>query len=285
MPDAASYDASMLRYVLKRLLAGDLQRPEQTAGVGTDINACRSLYLDLMQGCLQGRIYEDPSILPSGAMEAFNPTKRDLGRAMPRYAHTMIGNQRLNNLRVLAEHVVMHDVPGDFIETGVWRGGACIFMRAILKAYGVTDRKVWVADSFQGLPPPDAEQYPADKGLNFHIHKELAVTAEQVKANFAKYNLLDSQVEFLPGWFKDTLPAAPIERLALLRLDGDMYESTIVALDALYHKLSPGGFAIIDDYGDVPACRAAVTDYRSRKGIQDAICDIDGTGVFWQKVA
>jgi hypothetical protein len=271
MPRA--YDAQMLRYVRKRLMAG----------VGADVRACRSLYLDLMQACLQGRIYEDPSIFPAG--EVFDPAKRDLGLDIPKHAHTMIGNQRLTNLRVLAEYVVTHDIPGDFIETGVWRGGACILMRAILKAYGVADRRVWVADSFQGLPPPDVAHYPADKGSNFHVLRELAVTAQQVKANFAKYGLLDSQVEFLPGWFKDTLPAAPVERLALLRLDGDMYESTIVALDALYHKLSPGGFAIIDDYHDVPACRAAVTDYRSRNAIQDAICEIDGTGVFWQKVA
>ena len=266
-------------------MAGNGLRPDLTAGVGADVRACRSLYLDLMQACLQGRIYEDPSISPSGAIEAFDPAKRDLGRDMPKYAHTMIGNQRLNNLRVLAEYVVKHDIPGDFIETGVWRGGACILMRAILKAYDVADRRVWVADSFQGLPPPDVAHYPADKGLHFHIHKELAVTAEQVKANFARYNLLDRQVEFLPGWFKDTLPSAPIERLALLRLDGDMYESTIVALDALYPKLSPGGFAIIDDYHSVPACRAAVTDYRSRSAIRDAIRKIDGTGVFWQKAA
>ena len=275
----------MLGFFLKKLLAGGMPRPDQTAGIDENVDGCRSLYLDLMQACLQGRIYEDPSMHPSSFTGLFDPAAREWGRDWPSRAHTMIGNRRLNNLRVLAEHVVTQGVPGDLIETGVWRGGACIFMRAILKAYGVTDRKVWVADSFQGLPPPDAEHYPADKGLTFHIPKELAVTAEQVKANFAKYNLLDSQVEFLPGWFKDTLPTAPIERLALLRLDGDMYESTIVALDALYHKLSPGGFAIIDDYGDVPACRAAVTDYRSREGIQDAISDIDGIGVFWQKTA
>ncbi len=275
----------MLGFFLKKLLAGGTPRSGQTAGRGMDVDMCRSLYLDLMQACLLGRIYEDPSMAPFGVIEKFDLTKRDLGLDMPSRAHTMIGNERLNNLRVLTENVVKEGVPGDLIETGVWRGGACIFMRAILKAHGVTDRKVWVADSFQGLPPPDADRYPADEGLKFHIHKELAVTVEQVKANFAKYNLLDGQVEFLQGWFKDTLPGAPIERLAILRLDGDMYESTIVALKALYHKLSPGGFAIIDDYGSVSACRAAVTDFRSRKGIQDTIYDIDGSGVFWQKTA
>ena len=110
MPDAASYDAPMLGFFLKKLLAGDVLRPDQTAGIGTDVDLCRSLYLDLMQACLQDRIYEDPSLSPSGIMEEFNPTKRDLGRDMPSHAHTMIGNQRLNNLRVLAEHVVKHGV-------------------------------------------------------------------------------------------------------------------------------------------------------------------------------
>ena len=275
----------MFGILLKKVLNRDAPRPEESAGASTDVDSCRMLYLDLMQSCLQGRIYQDPSLSPGGVVDSFDPVKRDLGRDMPSHAHTMIGNQRLNNLRVLAEHVVKEGVPGDLIETGVWRGGACILMRAVLKAYGDTGRRVWVADSFQGLPPPDAENYPADKGLKFHTHKELAVTEAQVKANFAKYGLLDDQVAFLPGWFKDTLPTAPIESLALLRLDGDMYESTIVALDALYHKVSPGGFAIVDDYGDVEACRAAVTDFRSRENIDETIHDIDGTGVFWQKDA
>jgi hypothetical protein len=287
MPDAAGYDAPMLGFFLKKLLTGDAP-PGQETGVGmavADTDTCRSLYLDLMQACLQGRIYDDPPMAPPGK-RIFDPVAREKGRDWPSRAHTMIGNQRLGNLRFLTEQVLKDGVPGDLIETGVWRGGACIFMRAILKAYGATDRKVWVADSFQGLPPPDEEHYPADKGSDFHLFdEELGVSVEQVKANFEKYKLLDSQVEFLEGWFKDTLPTAPIERLAILRLDGDMYESTIVALDALYHKLSPGGFAIIDDYGAVDACRKAVTDFRSREGIEDPIYNIDGWGACWRKTA
>jgi O-methyltransferase len=103
-----------------------------------------------------------------------------------------------------------------------------------------------------------------------------------VKENFRKFGLLDEQVAFLPGWFSETLAAAPIERLALLRLDGDMYASTMDALTALYHKVSPGGFVIVDDYGAVPACRQAVTDFREARGIKAQIVDIDGLGVFWQ---
>jgi O-methyltransferase len=174
-------------------------------------------------------------------------------------------------------------VPGDLIETGVWRGGSTILMRAVLEAYGVRDRRVWVADSFAGLPPPSPEKYPADLGDTFHTYPELAVSLEKVQANFAKYGLLDGQVRFLEGWFKDTLPGAPIERLAVARLDGDMYESTMDALVALYPRLSIGGYLVVDDFGAVPACRKAVEDYRAEHGIDEPIEAVDWTGVFWRR--
>jgi hypothetical protein len=195
----------------------------------------------------------------------------------------MIGLKRLDNLEFCIEEVIAKGVPGDLIETGVWRGGATIFMRAVLKAYGVTDRCVWVADSFAGLPPPDAGKYPHDAGDRLHEARELAVSLEQVKANFDRYGLLDDQVRFLKGWFRDTLPTAPIERLAVLRLDGDMYQSTMDALANLYPKVSQGGYVIVDDYSAIPACRQAVHDYRSANGITEEIRDIDWTGIFWQK--
>src|SRR5205085_12029434 len=100
--------------------------------------------------------------------------------------------------------------------------------------------------------------------------------------NFHKYGLLDEQVVFLKGWFKDTLPTAPIDTLAILRLDGDMYSSTMDALVHLYPKLSKGGFCIIDDYG-LPACRQAVHAYRAQHHIQSEIREIDWTGSFWRK--
>jgi O-methyltransferase len=156
-------------------------------------------------------------------------------------------------------------------------------MRAVLKAYGVTDRCVWVADSFEGLPPPNAGKYPQDADSCLHESRELAVSLEQVKANFDRYDLLDDQVRFLKGWFCDTLPTAPIKRLAVLRLDGDMYQSTMDALTNLYPKVSQGGYVIVDDYGCIPACRQAVNDYRSTSGITEEIRDIDWTGIFWQK--
>ncbi len=241
----------------------------------------RALYLDLMQKCLLNTIYEDPSQDP-WSDKRFDATKRSNGLDWPSVAHTMIGEKRMANLRRCVETVIAEGVPGDLIETGVWRGGACIYMRAILKAHGVTDRRVFVADSFEGLPPPDPAKYPADAGDQHHTFTPLAVSREQVQANFAKYDLLDDQVLFLKGWFKDTLPGAPIERLAVLRLDGDMYESTMDALSALYHKVVPGGFIIVDDYA-LPGCKRAILDHRAQHGITDALVTIDSMSVYWRK--
>lgn len=207
---------------------------------------------------------------------------RQEGRDWPLEAETMVGLKRLDNLQHCVTSVIRNGVTGDLIETGVWRGGSSIFMRAILKAYGDTSRTVWLADSFRGLPPPDPARYPVDEGDTLWKYSELAIPMEQVKANFSRYGLLDDQVAFLPGWFRDTLPMAPIERLAVLRLDGDLYESTMEALVALYPKVSAGGFVIVDDYG-LPTCRAAIEDFRQAQGITDPIQLIDWTGAFWQR--
>jgi O-methyltransferase len=214
----------------------------------------------------------------------FDQRARDLGLDWPTDALTMVGMTRLTSLQRCVETVLADDIPGDLVECGVWRGGASILMRAVLAAYGDEKRCVWLADSFAGVPPPDAANYKADKGIRLdRFSGVLAVPEAEVKANFERYGLLDDQVRFLPGWFKDTLHDAPIDRIAVLRLDGDLYESTIQALDALYPRLSPGGFCIIDDYHAIGACRQAVADYRAEHVVSAEIVDIDGTGVLWRK--
>lgn len=236
-----------------------------------------SLYLNLMKKCLLNTIYEDTAI---GGK--FDILKRERGQDWPATAHTMIGLDGLNNIQFCLEDILKNHIPGDFIETGVWRGGASIFMRAILKEYSITDRFVWVADSFQGLPIPNGTLYPADKGLK-KASDDLAISLETVKKNFAKYGLLDDQVKFLKGWFKDTLPVAPIENIALMRLDGDLYESTIDALNSLYPKLSIGGYVIIDDYVAMPQCAKAVDDYRKTNDITEKLERAGWSIVYWKK--
>ena len=205
------------------------------------------------------------------------------GKIWPDNGETMIGYKRLSNIEYCLRLVLDEKIEGDLIETGVWRGGACILMRAILKMFYITDKNVWVADSFRGLPEPDPIQYPPDDGDLHHKLSVLAVSIEEVKENFRKYNLLDDQVKFIKGWFKDTIPGAPIDKLCILRLDGDMYESTIDVLYYLYPKLSIGGYCIVDDWGVIPAAKKAVEDYRNAFAIDEEIWEIDEAGIFWKK--
>lgn len=212
--------------------------------------------------------------------------ERDLrleGRDWPAQGMSMIGMKRLDNVQQCVETVIADGVPGDLIEAGVWRGGSTILMRALLEVRGDEDRRVWVADSFEGLPPPDTTSYPADKGDKHHTHKFLVVSIDEVRRNFVRYGLLDERVQFLPGWFRDTLPPLVDETWSVVRVDGDMYESTIQTLDALYPRLSPGGFLIVDDYGAIEGSARAVDDFRETHGIEEEIQQIDWTGVYWRK--
>jgi O-methyltransferase len=272
------------------------------------------LYLDLLAKALTRALYEDndeilglgndfgagpwkrrlggavASVLRTANLELvkkrpYDAVARESGRDWPARAETMVGLRRLENARFCIESVIDDDVPGDLLEAGVWRGGTSIFMRGVLKAHGVTDRLVWCADSFTGLPPPSPQRYPADAGLHLEGYEILAVDVEQVRCNFVRYGLLDDQVRFLVGWFKDTLPGAPVETLSVLRLDGDLYESTMQALDALYPRLSVGGYCIVDDYGTIDACRQAVHDYRRSRRIADAIVDVDGWCAYWRRTS
>lgn len=193
---------------------------------------------------------------------------------------TMIGKARLDAVWGLMSEVERNQIPGDFIETGVWRGGTCIFMKGFLTAHNITNRKVWVADSFEGFPPTNR---PDEQTINSPIYPDFVVPLEVVKSNFSKYHLLDDQVCFLKGFFSQTLPTAPIEKLALLRLDGDLYESTMDALTYLYPKLSIGGYIIIDDYGYWPGCAEAVEDYRRQNNINEPVTWEDTEGLHWQK--
>jgi hypothetical protein len=269
-----------------------------------ETNYEKSLYLDLMKRCLLNFIYgeyETSEVSPNGFLKSMivriftnrgislvrkKPMNYEIrleGRDWPGFAQSMIGTKRMNNLQFCIEDILRNNIPGDFIETGVWRGGSTIFMKAVLKVHNVNNRIVWVADSFEGLPSPNPVKYPHDSDSRWHQYKMMSVPLEQVKRNFESYGLLDDRVRFLKGWFSETLPQLHEERFALLRLDGDMYESTIDALSNLYPRLSTGGYIIVDDYGCIQACREAVEDYRNNNGIQDNINVIDWAGIYWKK--
>jgi O-methyltransferase len=273
-------DAGRFRLMLS--VAEEVGTPSVLAPNGN--NRAVDLYLDLMKKCLTRLVFKEsgPPIHPD--VQSFDPRIRIEGRDWPADAETMIGMYRLDNIQRCVVDILSSGVPGDLIEAGVWRGGATIFMKAILDAYGDLEKRVWVADSFEGMPLANPDKYPHDRGMEYQANfAELAVSVEVVQANFGRYGLLDERVRFLKGWFKDTLPNAPIDQLALMRLDGDLYESTWDALAALYPKLSPGGYVIVDDYNLFDACRAAVDDYRRDHRIHDPIESIDWSGVYWRR--
>lgn len=263
------------------------------------MSALRDRYLDLLVAGLTHTLYDPPDTRPLPAdvqraileevqrsgvpLELRTPQEeRAQGRDRPVYAQTMIGLERLGNLRRCVESVVREQVPGDLIEAGAWRGGAGILMRGVLAAYEDPGRRVWVADSFAGLPRPDAERFPLDAEDVNYAADELAVSLPEVRANFERYGLLDDRVRFVEGWFSDTLPALSGETWSVVRLDGDLYESTIDGLRHLYPQLSVGGYLIVDDFG-FDNCRTAVEDYRREHGIGEEIERIDWVGAYWQR--
>jgi hypothetical protein len=235
-------------------------------------------YIHLLKECLTDHLYGSRQFDGTPAKEESVVQ----GNYFPERAHTMIGLAGLDNIQFCVEEVLRNSVPGDFLETGVWRGGASIFMRGLLLAHRVTGRKVYVADSFQGLPPPDPK-YIMDTGCDFSNNPYLSVSLEQVQNNFRRYSLLDDQVVFLKGWFENTIPTAPFKELAILRLDGDLYSSTIQVLEGAYNRLSPGGYVIIDDYGALVNCKRAVDDFRQARGIKAPIRQASWTIHYWKK--
>ena len=259
-----------------------------TAAAADSLKELRAAYLHLMKRTLTDTIHHHTCSMNGSSItiHKLDPEHlRWVGEDWPALAETMIGLKRMDAVQACVETVLAEDVPGDLIETGVWRGGTCVFMRAILRAYGVTDREIYVADSFEGLPPPDETKYPQDAGMTLHEVGYLRVSMDQVADSFSRYGLLDDKVNFVKGFFRDTLPQLREKRWAVVRLDGDMYESTMDGLVNLYPNLSVGGFLLLDDYYHIPASAAATEDYRARHNITEPIVRVDNYSGLWRKTA
>eukprot|EP00802_Teleaulax_amphioxeia_P006405 Tamp_06409.p1 GENE.Tamp_06409~~Tamp_06409.p1 ORF type:complete len:492 (+),score=79.04 Tamp_06409:1203-2678(+) len=199
-------------------------------------------------------------------------------------ARSMVGLQGLSDLQTFVEVILGQEVEGDLVETGVWQGGSCILMAAVLRANNDRKRKVWVMDSFEGCPEPDAESFPQDANDKHHTFKNLQVSVHKVTSNFADFGLESDQIELVRGWFHDSVfsdRVQAIEKLALLRLDGDLYQSTIEVLRGLYYKVAVGGFVVVDDWRlDGMQARSAVIDFHRECEIQETI-HVGQDGLAW----
>ena len=270
-------------------------REVRTPGVRPDRDGLRAAYLGLLKLALcdlAGARTQSVSRVGNGRNPSSQVFSRELtedeialrvrGADWPFSGLSMIGLPRLDDLQSCVESVVADGVDGDLIEAGAWRGGASILMRATLDSLGEDGRTVWVADSFQGLPPPNGEAFPQDRELDLSHVDFLAVPLKEVQGYFARFGC-ERGVEFVAGFFHETLPALLGHRWSVVRLDGDTYESTWLALEALYPSLSRGGYVIIDDYQLIEECRQAVDEFRRQHGITEPIEEIDWNGVRWRR--
>ncbi|MET1112467.1 MAG: PqqD family peptide modification chaperone [Allosphingosinicella sp.] len=307
----AEYDASpeAIREAVAGAVADLLHRGLVAEDSGSGRNPLRSRYLSLLKRAVGNLLYPELELLiehleqGSGGLSGaeLQRFQRDIAERQPeafarllagkhqgtgplRFAHTMIGLFRLSNIERCAERIFAERIPGDFLEAGVCKGGAAIFMRGLQVAHGESARKTFVVDSFEGVPPSDPAR---DAGYGLHLEEArfpwLACSEETVRDHFSRYDLLDPNVVFVKGWLADSLPGAAIGPLALLRVDVDLYSSTLECLELLYDKLVVGGFVIVDDYGFLRCCRDAVDEFRARRGVSEPIQWIDGSGIYWRK--
>eukprot|EP00435_Cladocopium_sp_Y103_P071654 s1005_g38.t1 len=207
--------------------------------------------------------------------EPMNPLERACGNDWPVDGFTMVGLVRLKNVADILWQVISNKIPGDFAELGVWRGGTCIFAKSILNAMGEDDRAVHVFDAFDKIP-----QYNAKTKL-------LSVSEETVRANFEMYQALDSKVIFHKGLFKDTLPQFhvknPAAKLAVLRVDGNFYDSYQDALYYMYGFVPVGGYVIFDDVMSTPRAMQAWNDFKQDHGLMEELTRIDRHSGYFQK--
>lgn len=191
--------------------------------------------------------------------------------------YTMIGWRRLDNLEYCINQVIKDEIPGAIVEAGVWKGGACIFANAVLRELGVV-RNVYVCDIFSGtFPKPTNED---DAWTEVNDFTPLSISLEEVISNFKKFGLLTDNVIFKEGWFSNTLPTIEKE-IAILRIDGDTYQSTMDSL-ALEPQLSSGGYIIMDDWA-IASSRKAFLEYFKGTITEKDVIPVDSLSVYWKK--
>lgn len=239
----------------------------------------QNAYIDLIKRAVTNYLYLGGESSP----DAFRCVSHyDLGQSQWKIdplsrPTTLLTRTQLDLVEQAVLAVEKQGVPGDFLEAGIWRGGVIILMRALIDAYNISGRKVFAADSFAGIPKNTrAVNDPVDLWDDRWI-----ASLVEVKQAIGRFGLLDDKIEFVVGFFEQSLKSLEGQRFSVVRLDSDSYDSVETSLEYLYPLLSPGGFLIIDDW-HLPGCRMAVLEYRSQLGIRDEIHEWDGNA-YWVK--
>lgn len=201
---------------------------------------------------------------------------------------TMTSLERVAALRKSVEYVVRHEIPGDIVECGVWKGGSMMAVAQTLTELGAK-RKLYLFDTFEGMSEPtdfdkDLHGESAASCLQRHAGEKdtswmwAYSPIEEVQRNLQSTGYGMEDVEFVQGKVEETIPANAPEKIAILRLDTDWYESTLHELQHLYPRLSAGGILIIDDYGHWDGARRAVDEYLEANHLKILLNRIDYTG-------
>lgn len=209
------------------------------------------------------------------------------------FPFTMSSYQRVSNAYELAKLAEREKLEGSFVECGVWKGGVSAVMAYVAQKFE-SDRKVWLFDSFEGLPEPTKEDgqiakeysFGRDSG-NLKTIKQCVSTEEDVrKVFFEVLKLNPGGICIKKGWFQNILPKERqnVGKIAILRLDGDWYESTKVCLENMYDNVIIGGYIIIDDYSHWEGAKKAVHDFFSERKINPQLIKIDYAGVYFKKI-
>jgi O-methyltransferase len=200
---------------------------------------------------------------------------------------TMTSHERISALCHAVRYVTKHNIPGDIVECGVWRGGS--MMAAALTLLGEHDltRTLYLFDTFEGMPSPTEVDRATSSGKSAALLLEEAdessliwahAALDDVRANLASTNYPTERIRFMRGRVEDTIPRAAPENIAILRLDTDWYASTRHELIHLYPKLSVGGVLVVDDYGHWEGARKAVDEFINDNRLPILLQRIDYTG-------
>ena len=200
---------------------------------------------------------------------------------------TMTSDERLSALCHATRHVARHRVPGDIVECGVWRGGSSMAAAMTLLAERDESRTLYLFDTFEGMTEPGEFDRAALSGETAHSLLEKSERSanvwayaplNDVRANLRKTRYRQDRIHFIKGRVEDTIPSQAPDRIAILRLDTDWYESTRHELLHLYPRLSTGGILVIDDYGHWQGARRAVDEYIEENRLNLLLHRIDYTG-------
>jgi len=277
------YDLPMQRAICSDPMYTRNRESEEWSGVDR-ARRWRLQYFDLLKKSLTNYIYrdiddwgkqymtesKDPKVCATGACESeWDPNQGAagfIGSEVPAQGHSVMRLGSLNHIQLVIEDVMNKGVTGDVIEAGCYRGGTGVLMRAVLDE-DQDKRTVWVADSFQGIPMPASEKGKAvDETKDWSARYD--VSQPKVEGVFRRYGFGGHRVQFLPGFFNESLRSPTLSQasFSVIHIDVDSYDSVLDVLKALYPKLSPGGYVVIDDI-HLFGVREAINEYRNAHGI------------------